>query len=388
MFKSFEFARRGLLGLAAMTVASGAFMQSADAATREYWIKAEEIVWDYAPSYPVNRMMGMEFGDAENVFLGEGPDRIGRKYVKSVYRSYAKDFAQVIDGPNGVDQPVIRQPGSPEEHLGVLGPILRANVGDRIVVKFKNETQFPASMHPHGVRYNKASEGAPYNDGTAEGPASGAIPPGGTWTYTWEVPERAGPGPNDPSSIAWLYHSHANETADTNAGLVGVIVVSARNSDGPRPQREFVTLLSVMNENASNYLDVNMAELSVADKEALKADGDFEESNLMHSINGLMYNNLRGLTMAKGERARWYVVALGTEVDLHTPHWHGVTLLHNGNRVDVTELMPASHKTLDLLADNAGNWLYHCHVNDHMDGGMSALFTITPAPAISEMVSP
>jgi len=33
--------------------------------------------------------------------------------------------------------------------------------------------------------------------------------------------------------------------------------------------------------------------------------------------------NLQGFTMNSGERVRGYLVALGTEVDLHTLHWHG-----------------------------------------------------------------
>ncbi len=52
-------------------------------------------------------------------------------------------------------------------HLGLLGPTLRAEVGDVINVTLKN--MLPServSMHPHGVLYTKASEGAPYNDGT------------------------------------------------------------------------------------------------------------------------------------------------------------------------------------------------------------------------------
>ena len=64
-------------------------------------------------------------------------------------------------------------------------------------------------MHPHGVFYDKDSEGASYDDGTSGADKEDdAVPPGKTHTYTWKVPERAGPGPNDPSSIVWLYHSH------------------------------------------------------------------------------------------------------------------------------------------------------------------------------------
>lgn len=31
--------------------------------TREYSIKAEEVLWNYAPSYPIEEMMGMKFNE-------------------------------------------------------------------------------------------------------------------------------------------------------------------------------------------------------------------------------------------------------------------------------------------------------------------------------------
>jgi FtsP/CotA-like multicopper oxidase with cupredoxin domain len=81
---------------------------------------------------------------------------------------------------------------------------LRGEVGDTIRVVFKNNATHPYSLHPHGVFYNKSSEGALYEDGTTGADkADDAVPPGATYTYTWKVPERAGPGPNDPSSIVW-----------------------------------------------------------------------------------------------------------------------------------------------------------------------------------------
>ena len=42
----------------------------------------------------------------------------------------------------------------------------------------------------------------------------------------WQVTERSGPGPADPSSLLWMYHSHFDEVADVNAGLMGAIIVS------------------------------------------------------------------------------------------------------------------------------------------------------------------
>ena len=36
-----------------------------------------------------------------------------------------------------------------------------------------------------------------------------------------------------------------------------------------------------------------------------------------------------------------------------------------------------------MLADNPGTWMFHCHVNDHMEGGMMATFTIYKPPTRS-----
>ena len=175
-----------------------------------------------------------------------------------------------------------------------------------------------------------------------------------------------------------------DEPADTNAGLIGVIVVSrgasAKGDGSPaNVDREFVSLFTVFDENASLFLDQNIAAYApnapMGDSEAVE---EFEESNLMHGINGLVYGNNTGYGMYQGERVRWYILGMGTEVDLHSPHWHGATLLHNGNRLDVTEVLPAATKTLDLEADNPGTWMFHCHVNDHITAGMTTKFTIHP----------
>jgi hephaestin len=82
--------------------------------------------------------------------------------------------------------------------------------------------------------------------------------------------------------------------------------------------------------------------------------------------------------MRKGERVRWYLMGMGTEVDLHTPHWHGQSVTVNGMRTDVTSLLPATMVVANMMPDNAGEWLYHCHVNDHIDAGMIATFDVLP----------
>ena len=89
--------------------------------------------------------------------------------------------------------------------------MIQAEVGDTIVVHFKNNTSFPTGIHPHGVRYAKDSEGAPYRDATGgKDKSDDAVPPGKRHTYVWQVPDRAGPGPGDPSSVMWMYHGHTD----------------------------------------------------------------------------------------------------------------------------------------------------------------------------------
>lgn len=60
-------------------------------------------------------------------------------------------------------------------------------------------------------------------------------------TYTWDVQNKHGPGPNDPSSIVWSYQSHVGGNqmhhhsggqgvGDVNAGLIGPVIISKRGS--------------------------------------------------------------------------------------------------------------------------------------------------------------
>src|SRR3954447_291448 len=220
--------------------------------TRTYYIAADEVDWNYAPQGK-NMITGEPFTDDENVFVRNGPDRIGSTYRKALYREYTDATFTKL------------KPKDPKwEHTGFLGPVIRAEVGDTIKVVFRNNGSQPYSIHVHGVLYDKASEGAPYNDGTgAADKADDAVPPGGTYTYVYKVPPRAGPGPHDGNSVMWMYHSHTDEIADTNSGLVGPMIIYSDGSLNPDGSvvgidKEFVAFFSVMNENESHYLDYNV----------------------------------------------------------------------------------------------------------------------------------
>jgi len=337
--------------------------------SRTYYIGADEVVWDYAPAGR-NEITGEPFDDVADTYVKSGPGRTGSRYLKCLYRGYTDgSFAHLAPRP------------SRESYLGLVGPVIHAEVGDTIKVVFRNSCRIAASVHPHGVFYAKASEGAPYADNTSGvDKADDAVPTGGRHTYTWLVPDRAGPGQHDGSSVMWMYHSHTDEVSDVYAGLMGFMVITgrglARDDGTPKDvDREVFELFSVMNENNSPYLDTNVhrfASRPFADPE----DEDFQESNLMHSINGYVFGNQPLLTLHKGQRVRWYVMSMGTEVDLHTPHWHGNDVVVGGMRMDVVSLLPASMVVADMVPDDPGVWLFHCHVADHLTAGMITRYRV------------
>ena len=305
--------------------------------TRTYYVAAEPVAWNYAPLHhdPVfDQPVPLPWGET-------------RVYSKLRYIGYTDaTFTTPIPQP---------------AWAGILGPALHATVGDTMKVIFLNRTDRSLSMHPHGLKYGPESEGALYEPG---GPARGIAPPGGRITYTWLADENAGPKRNGPSSKVWLYHSHVMAEEEIYKGLIGTIVVTdpARAREDGRPRdvdMEYTALFMVFNENLPETPDAE------------------QEGNLKHAINGLFFGNLPGIEMRQGQRVRWYLIGLGTEVDLHTVHWHGETVRTEwGETTDVIELLPASMRTVDMWPDNPGRWLLHCHVADHMTGGMYSRFTI------------
>jgi hephaestin len=78
-------------------------------------------------------------------FLKSGKNRIGSSYKKTVYKEYS----------DGTYTEEIAKPA----WLGFLGPLLQAEVGDVILIHLKNFASRPYTIHPHGVFYEKDSEG-------------------------------------------------------------------------------------------------------------------------------------------------------------------------------------------------------------------------------------
>jgi FtsP/CotA-like multicopper oxidase with cupredoxin domain len=328
--------------------------------TRRYYIAAEPQLWDYAPA-------------GRDVICGKPlpPAVLGQRQVAKV---------RYVEYTDATFATRVMQP----QRLGILGPVLRGVQGEYLAITFLNRCSEPLSMHPHGVKYDKDSEGAFYEPKPGLGSAVG---PGAKFTYVWHLDESSGPRPEEPSSKAWLYHSHVNGDDEINLGLVGFIVVTdpkrARPDGTPVDvDRELATLYFIFDESG-----LGAAEREVAEYANLPGGGpkpktwtqiqEMTEQGSRYAINGLVFGNLN-LEMIEGERTRWYLFGLGSERDFHTAHWHGLRVLHEGRRTDIVELLPASMKVADLVADNPGSWMLHCHVAEHMMEGMFARMMVHP----------
>jgi hephaestin len=107
----------------------------ADAPVREYFIAAEPTQWDYAP-LGFDGCSGNPWSEDQLTFVQTTNGTLGSKYKKGLFREYTDATFKT------------RKP-SPAE-FGILGPIIRAEVGDKIVVHFKNNLLFNSSVQMFG----------------------------------------------------------------------------------------------------------------------------------------------------------------------------------------------------------------------------------------------
>jgi hephaestin len=180
-----------------------------------------------------------------------------------------------------------------------------------------------------------------------------------------------------------MYHSHTDEVGDVYAGLSGMIAVTragmARPDGTPEDvDREVFLDFMIDNENKSPLLTANQEAAGVPVLSEEQQGEELAETNLKHAINGYLYGNMPLIDVRAGTRVRWYVMGMGTEQDLHTPHWHGNDVVANGMRTDVVSLLPATMVVADMVPDDAGTWLLHCHVGDHITAGMQTRYRVTP----------
>jgi FtsP/CotA-like multicopper oxidase with cupredoxin domain len=309
-----KFSRTARVLAAAGALAFFSASGPAQARTIDYWVAAVPTTWNLAPNGH-DAIMGTPVEPGDAIF------------PTVVYRRYTA----------GWRKPLQNSARSSADGLLIPGPLIKARVGDKLRIHFKNMDTLrgdPHSMHFHGVHYAPSSDGA-YVPGVSGGDADVKV--GRTWTYRLTA--------GADSVGVWPYHDHSPSMMDSiDGGMFGMLSILGRHERAP--DREFLVVFSPF--------------------------GRFM------AIDGRAFvGNTPVFHSRVGELVQWDVMAMGS--DFHTFHVHGHRWIGPGGVPRDTQTVgPAESFRIRWREDAAGTWLYHCHVEDHMMRGMIGIYRVAP----------
>jgi FtsP/CotA-like multicopper oxidase with cupredoxin domain len=309
--------RRIVTVLLATGAAASAAAPAASGATREVWVAAVPTTWNMVPNGR-DAIMGTEYPATDSVF------------PTVVYRRYSR----------GWKRPLRNAPGAGGTQDLIPGPLIRARVGDKLRIHFKNLDTLHRdghSMHFHGVDYKPSSDGA-YLPGFSGRDADVRV--GRTWTYVLTA--------GRDSAGVWPYHDHSPSMHHSLlGGLYGML--SIFGPDEALPDREFPVVFAPM--------------------------GRFQ------TIDGRAFvGNTPVFRSYVGQTVQWDVIAIGSEH--HTFHVHGHRWRDpDGTPRDTRTVGPAESFRVRWREEDPGTWLYHCHVESHMEAGMIGIYRAQRRPS-------
>jgi len=118
---------------------------------------------------------------------------------------------------------------------------------------------------------------------------------------------------------------------------------------------------------------------------------DLVNEGVVWATNGQAWSSLEQIAkqakLLKLDHGKTYVFRLQNRTAFHHPiHMHGHTfqvIAENGKKLDDPEwrdtvlVFPNEHVDIAFVADNPGDWMFHCHILEHMAGGMMAVVRVT-----------
>jgi uncharacterized cupredoxin-like copper-binding protein len=230
----------------------------------------------------------------------------------------------------------------------IPGPQLRANVGDKIRIRLKNELPESTSMHLHGVRVPNAMDGVdPYTQP--------AIKPGETFDYDFTATEVS----------VGMYHSHHNAQVQIPNGLAGSILIGDWKT-------------STMKAAGNRLTDSN----GKVEQEVVMVLNDAGTIGL--SLNGKSFPATAPYTMKLGETmlVHYYNEGLMSHpMHMHQPH--GLVVARDGVMLespffaDTISVAPGERWSVLYTAQDTGVWAWHCHILTHAETPMGMKYMVT-----------
>ncbi len=230
----------------------------------------------------------------------------------------------------------------------IPGPQLRANVGDKIRIRIKNELPESTSMHLHGVRVPNAMDGV-------DPITQAVIKPGETFDYEFTATEPA----------VGMYHSHHNAQVQIPNGLAGSLLIGDWKT-------------STMKAAGSRLTDSN----GKVDQEVVMVLNDAGTIGL--SLNGKSFPATAPYVMKIGETmlVHYYNEGLMS----HPMHMHqptGLVVARDGKMLeqpffaDTISVAPGERWSVLYTAKDAGVWAWHCHILTHAETPTGMKYMVT-----------
>jgi FtsP/CotA-like multicopper oxidase with cupredoxin domain len=310
-------------------------------------------------------------------------------------RSLTLYAEQLPSGPDG--KPRLGFGTSPAT-ASTPGPLIELTEGDCLAVTLVNhisaetlkavrdDGRWPSdpslplgvSLHPHGVRYTHASDGTVHT--------GSYVPPGEARTYLWFAAPRVSVGgrATSPGSAGyWWYHDHVagtdHGTGGLASGLFGGLIV--RRPHDPLPDRTYVV---GMGGPAPLINFRHWPDTFACDRNGNNPGPDC-------------------FVAKEGQRVEFLVIGVpGTlaREDMHSFHLHGHTWADNRTGlltspdddvrvIDAKSVAPSESFGFQVAAGDdvgPGDWMLHCHIQEHSDRGMLTFFRVLPGDSV--VVSP
>jgi FtsP/CotA-like multicopper oxidase with cupredoxin domain/plastocyanin len=240
------------------------------------------------------------------------------------------------------------------------GPEIRVREGDQVRVTLRNDLPVPTTIHWHGVNVPPAMDGPP---GLNQEP----VVPGGEFVYDFVA---------KPAGSRW-YHSHADPTVQVPLGLYGPFIVEPRVPMRTY-DRDYTYFLAEWDQELTPEVAAGLAPRGPGD--LMMRGGELGADLFL--MNGRMHGAISPMVVNEGERILIRLMHAGAMPHAFHTHGHSFKIVAtDGNPVpavaqltkDTLLIGPAERYDLELLADNPGVWMVHCHMEPHMANGMMTL---------------
>jgi manganese oxidase len=239
----------------------------------------------------------------------------------------------------------------------VPGPELRVREGDTVRITLRNSLPVPTTIHWHGINVPNAMDGVA---GLNQAP----VEPGEEFVYEFVA---------TPAGTRW-YHSHTDAALQVPMGLYGAIIVEPREPITSY-DREYTLILTEWDTELTPGVASGTEERGPGDR--MLRGGELGADLFL--VNGRMHGAIPPLRIAKDERILVRLIHAGAIP--HPIHVHGHSfriVATDGHPVppaaqltkDTVLIGPSERYDLEIVGDNPGVWMVHCHIEHHMANGM------------------